>query len=199
MDLNGHPIAATTQYLYPNMVARVEHDLGLDVTSYFNSGVLLLDLDAWRTNGLTDALAEHVRKHMRQLVWPDQDALNGVLHSQRTPLHPRWNAMPGLWELPMRQLPYTRDEVAEARDDPAIVHFLGPYKPWHYRSKSPYRADWFRYLERTPWRGRKIEGRRPVHALLRLLPAPSAYRAEALLGPWAARLDAATSRLRRHG
>lgn len=184
-DLGGCVLGAVTQYLYPAMIPRVQNELDLPgISTYFNSGVLLIDLARWRADRITDAIKEYVSSHM--LVWPDQDSLSGVLHSRHHYLHPRWNAMPGIWELSPRHLPYPAHEVREAAADPAIVHFLGPHKPWHYRCKSRYRADWFRYLEQTPWAGRAMEGRSIGHALLRPLPLLWAYNVEAAISRWPA-------------
>jgi lipopolysaccharide biosynthesis glycosyltransferase len=178
IDLHGCLVGAVTNPLFASMVPRLQSELGLpDGRSYFNSGVLLMDLNGWRTAGTTQAVIDFATRH-RGLVWPDQDALNGVLHASRHHLHPRWNAMPGLWELPRRYMPYSVQETAEAAEDPAIVHFVGPHKPWHYRSKHPYRAEFFRYLSQTPWRGRDIEGRSLWQAALRPLPWLWAYRFE---------------------
>lgn len=189
-DLRGSPLGAITQYLYPAMIPRIETDLGLpDVSSYFNSGVLLFDLDRWRAEGIKDQIAQYARTHLRQMEWPDQDALNGVLHARRHRLHPRWNAMTGIWELPLRHLPYPREQVREARRDPAIVHFIGMFKPWHFRCKSRYRAEWFDYLQRTPWRGRAIEGRSLRHAVFKPLPTVWAYNLEFAIGRARATLE----------
>lgn len=176
-DLEGNLVGAVTNPLYTSMVPRIVSDLGLSgAASYFNSGVLLMDLAAWRAADTVSAVIDFARRHV--IAWPDQDALNGVLHNQRLRLHPRWNAMPGLWELPRRFLPYTDDEVREAAEKPAIVHFVGPYKPWHYRSRHPYRQLYFEYLEHTPWSGRPIEGRSARQAFLKRLPTVWAHRIE---------------------
>ena len=176
-DLEGTLVGAITNPLYEKMIPRIQSELGVpDQASYFNSGVLLIDLDAWRRAGITDAIRSFVAGHA--IEWPDQDALNGVLHNRRLRLHPRWNAMPGLWELPARYLPYTSDEIREAKGNPAIVHFVGPYKPWHFRSRHPFRTEWFQYLERTPWRGRPVEGRSVWQAMLKPLPTVWAYNVE---------------------
>lgn len=193
--LGGNLLAATTNPLYASMVPRIQSDLGLPgASSYFNSGVLLIDLAAWRAESVTEALREFVRGH--PLTWPDQDALNGVLHARRLHLHPRWNAMPGLWELPIRYLPFTVDEVRDASSAPRIVHFVGPYKPWHFRSRHPYRSDWFRYLSQTPWSGREIEGRSVWQAALKPLPAVWAYNVEVTATRWRHTLHSTRGRVR---
>lgn len=183
-DLEGHALGAVTNPLFPEMVPRIRSELGLpDGSSYFNSGVLLLDLELWRADEISAQVLHFAERH-RHLIWPDQDALNAVLHTRRLHLHPRWNAMPGLWELPPSFMPYPPDQAQEARHDPAIVHFVGPHKPWHYRSRHPFGPEYFSHLARTPWRGRPIEGRTARNVLLRRLPWLWAYRLEVAADRW---------------
>jgi lipopolysaccharide biosynthesis glycosyltransferase len=80
--------------------------------------------------------------------------------------------------------------VLEACSDPAIVHFIGPFKPWHFRCKSGYRAQWFRYLEGTSWRDRRVEGRSLRHAMFKALPTVWAYNLEIVIDRERARLAA---------
>jgi lipopolysaccharide biosynthesis glycosyltransferase len=193
--LEGNVVAAVTNPLYASMVPRIISDLGLpDAASYFNSGVLLIDLQEWRRTDTTRAAFEFARSH--PLVWPDQDVLNGVLHDRRLRLHPRWNAMPGLWELPRRYLPYSDEEVSKAASDPALIHFVGPHKPWHYRSRHPYRPQYFRCLGQTPWRGRSVEGRSFWQAFLKSLPTVWAHRTEMALARWEQKLRSSGRRWR---
>lgn len=195
-DLSGHVVGAVTNPLYDRMVPRVQSELGLpDRQSYFNSGVLLIDLQAWREEEIGRSVLRFAACHPG-LIWPDQDALNGILHERRLPLQPRWNAMPGIWGLPMRYLPFPREEIRQARAAPAIVHFVGPHKPWHYRSRHPYRHEYFRYLNATPWRGREVEGRSPWQTVLRALPMIWAYRTEVLAARFEALLAPIGERLR---
>ncbi len=117
------------------------------------------------------------------------------MHSRRLHLHPRWNANPAIWGIPPRYLPYSPQEIEEARNDPAIVHFVGPHKPWHYRCRHCYRADYFAYLEQTPWRGRPTEGWSPWQVLLRPLPWLWTYRIELAVARSHRQLGAARGQL----
>lgn len=169
--LGTYCVAAVTNPLFAHMVRRITTTLGLaDGRDYFNSGVLLLDLDRLRSSGLFRELVAFVREGRAPLVWPDQDPLNAVLWRHRLPLHPRWNATNGIFDLPSRYMPWSRRELDEAKADPAIVHFVGPYKPRHYRLRHPYRPRYFKHLAQTRWRGLPIEGRSIKHMVLRPLP-----------------------------
>lgn len=176
--LDGKCIAAVTNPLYEHMVQRVQDDLGVpDGDSYFNSGVLLMDLDALRRDHATDRVVAFIREGRAAMPWADQEPLNAVLHAQRVHLPPKWNAMPAIWELDWRHLPksWTNEQRVEARDRPAIVHFLGAYKPWHYRNRSPWRARYFEHLRQTRWKDRPRVGATMRNRIIRPLPAGLQY------------------------
>jgi lipopolysaccharide biosynthesis glycosyltransferase len=179
MPLQGKVVGAVTNSLFDEMEARVQRTLGMPGRdAYFNSGVLLLDLAQLRATGLGERVIALVRAGATPLLWPDQDALNAVLWPHRLVLPPRWNATSALWELPARYLSWTPAQIAEARARPAIVHFVGPYKPLHYRNRHPWRARWFAHLRQTPWRDRAVTGRSLRHLLLRPLPVLWQWRIE---------------------
>jgi len=181
MDLGGKCIAAVSNPLFDYMVERVKNDLGLpDGDSYFNSGVLLIDLDEMRRIKATEQVVEFIRDNRAPMPWADQEPLNAVLWSSRVPLPPRWNAIPAIWELPWKYFPKSWTQVMreDARDRPAIVHFLGPYKPWHFRNRSPYKARYFEHLAQTRWATRARVGLSLRNALLRPLPVMWQWKLE---------------------
>lgn len=178
-DLEGRPLAAVANPLYPFMNYGFLAGLGLASTAdYFNSGVLLLDLEVWRREGLSDRVLTQAAAQGSQ-EWPDQNALNVVLRGRWLPLPPVWNAQNTVFDLRAAHLPFSREAIREARRQPAVVHFIGPYKPWHYRCKHPLRRLYWRHLAATPWHGLPVEGRTLKHQLLRLLPEQWSWRIEA--------------------
>jgi lipopolysaccharide biosynthesis glycosyltransferase len=188
VDVSDVAVGAVTNPLYPGTPSTLVTDLGLPSTDrYFNSGVLLMNLDRWRRAGIGNALQAFIDRGEGMDLWPDQTALNAVLWDDRRPLAPRWNAQNPVFELRPPQLPFTAAEVDDARRSPAVVHFIGPYKPWHYRSKHPMRSLYFEHLSHTPWAGREIEGATLAHRALRLLPAAFGLRVERQLRRWAQR------------
>lgn len=182
LDMDGDTVAAVTNPLYPTMSATFLGDLGLpSIDSYFNSGVLLLDLGRWRDGACLQAIRQAIRLGSGLESWPDQNVLNAVLWKRRRRLPPRWNAMTTLFELKDEQLPFDGNDLRHARTHPAIVHFIGPYKPWHYRCQHPFKHLYFEHLEATPWPRRPVEGRTPLNVVYRLLPMRISGRLEALI------------------
>jgi len=129
--------------------------------SYFNSGVLLLNLDAWRADSCTEQLSEFARRRSADLLWPDQDTLNVVLGERRTALHPRWNCMNSILHFPWSSDVFGADAVDEARRNPGIRHFEGPSlnKPWHYMFEWEGGDLYHRHRRQTPWPRVEAEGR----------------------------------------
>lgn len=149
--------------------------LGLPIEAgYFNSGVLLLNLNAMRFDNIHKQILDVGRTSPVRLRWPDQDALNKVIGGRRIKLHPRWNCQSSLFYYSEAGKLFGNTIVEEAINNPAIVHFEGGIKPWHYLSRHPYRQCYFEYRRNTPWPEVEIEGRSVVNIILRLLPHVSA-------------------------
>ncbi|MCU1308778.1 MAG: glycosyl transferase family 8 [Acidobacteriaceae bacterium] len=88
---------------------------------YFNAGLLLIDLARWRREQISERAMQYLVEHPHT-PFADQDALNVVSDGEWTQLDPRWNAQAhdarGYSAIPLEQRP-------------AIVHFVGKYKPWN--------------------------------------------------------------------
>ena len=138
---------------------------------YFNSGVLLMNLDAMRRDDAAKAVLDYARAEGDRLYWVDQDALNVVLGDRRLSLHPRWNAMNAILAFPAGVEAFGAEAVEEARRRPGIRHWEGPAtnKPWHYEFAFDDRELYFRYREAGPWPRVRLEGvpRRAVGVRLR--------------------------------
>lgn len=166
--LDGKLFAAVVNPLYAFMPDRPTA-LGLDgIREYLNSGVMLMDLAAMRAEGLVGKLRAYAAAHRRN-PWPEQDALSVVCRGRWLPLPPRWNAQSTLFDLDAGHLPFPPDEVRAARRDPAVVHFIGPLKPWHYLCRHPLRHEYAVHRRQTPWPDFHLEGRTLANRLLRPL------------------------------
>jgi lipopolysaccharide biosynthesis glycosyltransferase len=158
-DLSRHHLAAVTNVLMPHHAHRPA-SLGLEPGTYFNSGVLLMNLDRMRADDTTQALHDYAAERGAAIEWPDQDTLNVVLGHSRLALHPRWNAMNSLrfaWAADV----FGADVVGEARRAPGIRHFEGPgdNKPWDPRCERDDRELYAAHRRRTPWPGRGMAAR----------------------------------------
>ena len=168
-DVSGHYLAAVTNVLEPRFRHRPS-ELGLSgPAAYFNSGVLLLNLERMRADDRGAAVRAFARDQGPRLMWPDQDSLNVLLGGQRVPLHPRWNVMNSLMGLPATD-EFSPDQAQAARSRPGIRHFEGPgvNKPWHYLCAQPHRQVYDQHRLNTPWPRVRRQGVTPLNVVRRL-------------------------------
>lgn len=91
------------------------------VQSYFNAGVLLIDLGLWRQEMISEKALQYMRQNP-QSPYYDQDALNVVCDGLWKRLDTRWNCT-NFYEN-MRILNLDRTQR------PGILHFTCSDKPW---------------------------------------------------------------------
>ena len=118
---------------------------------YFNSGVLLMNLDVFRRDNLVEKIMSYAQANEAVLSCPDQDALNGALCDRLVLLHPRWNWYGG-WTRAILKKGYfenahrgvTQRQAVEAALYPGVLHYRGQNnKPWVYN----YGIDGKRYVD----------------------------------------------------
>jgi len=169
-DLGDNLLGAVSNPLYPFQPPYAREQLGIDdPLDYFNSGVLLMDLDAMREADVVAELVRYALAHPGNW-YPDQDALNVVLRDRWSALHPRWNVQTTLFELRSTELPFPPDIVREALAHPAIVHYIGPFKPWRYMCTHPLQELYLAQAAQTPWGVPTYPDRTLKNVVLRRLP-----------------------------
>ena len=138
VDMYGHPLAAVRDQHVLRQVYKNKPDLSYfqeimtphPATSYFNSGILLMDLDVIK------AEPEVIQKMqdfaaLEGYRFLDQDHLNRLFAGRVLYLPHRWNSVWGRAKYQSRLWQTLGLPVAETADEePAIVHFTGPKKPW---------------------------------------------------------------------
>jgi lipopolysaccharide biosynthesis glycosyltransferase len=153
------------------LAAVAEHRLscqghGYQFGGYFNSGIMLVDLNKWRISDLLERGRRFANEHPDRLRHWDQDVLNHVFEADWLPLPDRWNACPHLFGLSKDydaiDYKFNRAEK-EAFSHPAIVHFAGPgpIKPWNARCKHPLKAKYLEAKAKTPWATTPLEDMPP--------------------------------------
>ncbi|KIM37631.1 glycosyltransferase family 8 protein [Hebeloma cylindrosporum] len=164
-DLGGKVLGAVTDIGHPMGHSEIER------RSYFNAGVLLIDLSKARL--AIDEL-EDLAKTMKNSKFRDQDALNVYFADAWMPLGLTWNAQ-GLGTYIETPSPL------ETMNDPNVVHFTGPVhpsvvevlnsyiqpptaKPWGYLGapNHPYESEWWQALEKIGWKGGKFSEERQL-------------------------------------
>ena len=114
---------------------------------YFNSGVLLLNLDYWRKNDISNCLISYIHNNSNTCIYPDQDALNVILEGKVTYLPYKYNYQE-MWATMRLQtrIHYSKwSKIEEASLNPIIVHYCVDVKPWFIECKNPYRDEFLCY------------------------------------------------------
>ncbi|MBS7541761.1 glycosyltransferase family 8 protein [Ancylobacter oerskovii] len=146
LDMQRFAVAAVDDIarLDPARHAQRNQTIGLPgEMRYFNSGVLLIDLDQWRREGLSERVMAFAADHP-DLPMMDQDALNGTLRGNWLVLDERWNLH--------RRLVKGRYEGDPVEwDDAAIIHFIGQIKPNYADCAHPARDRFLSHRARTPF------------------------------------------------
>ena len=93
------------------------------VAPYFNSGVLLIDADAWRHHAIAAEAFALLRQHSLTCRFRDQTVLNHLLQDRWLPLEPRWNTI-------SRELRWCRHQGLGPQPLPTVLHFFDTPKPW---------------------------------------------------------------------
>jgi lipopolysaccharide biosynthesis glycosyltransferase len=126
----------TSHYIERELFARI----GLPAdTPAFNSGVMLFDLTAWRSQKLGRETLDFCRKYQEY----DQTGLIAVSAGCFDKLGPKYN-------IPL----YTTTSLAYAREYPGLYHFVGSPKPWDIGGRQFHScfSIYAEALENTIWR-----------------------------------------------
>lgn len=169
--LSGYLLGAVME---PTIYPAVKERIGLTGEDpYFNSGVLLIDLAAWRREKAEEAILEFYKSLGGKTFACDQDTLNGALRGRFKPLSPRYNFFTNYRYFHYKDLAdqspsykaVSEDMFRRAKSHPAIVHFMGDERPWKAGNLNHYRLAYDRYLEKTPWRGTPKEKGQEIYML----------------------------------
>lgn len=126
---------------------------------YINAGVLVMDLAAWRREGITERFGELVAT--TPLRFADQDAINVVCAGRVQTLPTGWNTQTHL-------LASTNRSVLDSAEVGArIVHYTSRPKPWHLHGDVGLAEPWFDAVDHTAWRGWRPTQRRLLVPKLR--------------------------------
>lgn len=130
--------------------------LGLDPDlPYFNSGVMLIDLNAWRRDNIGSRTLRYLTEHRDDIRLFDQDALNAVAAGRWSELDTVWNVT-GFWRKQHRRT----GRHSGILDDARIRHFAGYGKPWDPEPLPgvPDADLFFTSLARTAWATSALSG-----------------------------------------
>jgi lipopolysaccharide biosynthesis glycosyltransferase len=146
LPLAGYPVGA----VYDNYV-RTQPLLGITKEGeYFNSGVLLIDIEKWRNLRISEKTIEYLLAFPERIRYVDQCGLNAILINSWKKLDPKFNVLYSA--IPEH---ISDKELTEFTRGKVILHFT-LQRPWQMLCKNRYRALYFKYLKKSGLRKGKI-------------------------------------------
>lgn len=136
-ELEGNLFAAAAHTGKAELVSGINQlRLGTE-RDYYNSGVLLMDLEAGRREICAKTLFDYVEQHRKELLLPDQDVLNALYSKRILPLEDAlWNYDARNYRTYLMRSGNVCD-IGWVMANTVILHFCGKDKPWspkyHYR------------------------------------------------------------------
>lgn len=132
-DLTDYYLAALDDYGQGGISGAKRLGIG-EGYSYFNSGVMLINLKKLRDMNFFEKVKEYVKTNRERIMMHDQDILNGLLYEKRLALEVRWNMMCNTGNT----------------TDYAVIHYAG-MKPWFIECPHPLKYIYYDYLKQTKW------------------------------------------------
>lgn len=170
-SLGGCAIAACECYAVKAMLAKnvpafqeiyqgdvkdyMEYYVGLStegIETYFNSGVMLLDLDKMRRMKFSKKMEKYLEVKNGNLWFVDQDLMNYVFQRNYKVLDSSWNVMNMDDGYIKEYLPAEKYfEYVNLKKKAKIIHYAGgEEKPW-INLNAEFASLYWKYLKMTPW------------------------------------------------
>lgn len=117
--------------------------LGMEFNKYFNSGVLLIDIDKWNLCKIFERSIELLKCNPNKYTYPDQDVLNILLQEKVKYLGREYNCL---------------DSNLLDNQNIVLLHFAAHPKPWNIawslcNSRNEFNSNIYNeYESKTPWR-----------------------------------------------
>lgn len=123
-DLHGYALGAVWEDHMEAKGNNADHLKRLGISAghkYFSSGLLLLDLEKWRENNLTEKVLQKEPELREKLKFPDQDLLNATFAENYQLLDEKY-----VVTAPRARKHYKNGKLVDC----VIRHFEGGKKPW---------------------------------------------------------------------
>src|SRR5262249_10796633 len=144
-DISNYVLAAVPDvWVDSNNIIRAKICLK-EKARYLNSGVLLLNLERWRTEKIGLRALKFCISNPESITCWDQCALNYIIQGNFYILDKKWNFQVGHMRITgdYKFHSSARTEASSA----AIIHFTTHLKPWNFMCMHPMKGLYFKYLK----------------------------------------------------
>jgi lipopolysaccharide biosynthesis glycosyltransferase len=136
-DISDYVVAA---YCGEGKAIDTKKRIGMNGDYYFNSGVMLINLETWRNLNVGEKCIEFIRDYPEIAILLDQDALNKVIDGRCLQIDKKWNSLVNLYS-----------GTSQANEESLVIHFIGSLKPWHSWCIRKEKNIYWSYLKKSPW------------------------------------------------
>ncbi len=120
---------------------------------YCNTGIMLMNLERWRIGNLPEKVLDFARNNPSFIRFADQCGINAICKDHIYLLGPEYNFQGIYYESSYKKpIPYSKEQMENARENPVVIHFVGSKKPWHWGCKHPEKRLYWKYLRKTPFK-----------------------------------------------
>lgn len=128
--------------------------------TYYNAGVLLINLSLWRSMNLESAFMDYYRSMNGRLLYNDQDIINYCCKNKILMLSHTYNMSTNLAYFPryfVKRLQPAYDtslkySYMQILKKPVIIHYMGDERPWIAGNYNKYRRQYEYYYKKSPWK-----------------------------------------------
>lgn len=125
--------------------------------SYFNAGMILMNLKKYREDHIEDQIKELATTRLQEMTFLEQDMLNEVFQGNVVYVPPIWNSFIGnavyykifVTEHQLGSC-YPAEWLKQSAANPSITHFIME-KPWHFGYFCKNRNVYWKYARKTPF------------------------------------------------
>lgn len=144
LEIENYALAASIDTFPYSSIHRQQLQMEADERT-FCSGIMLVNLDYWRENNVTDHLLAFAKIKREPTYLHDQDVLNYVFKKKWFLLPPKWNRVASAPRA-IRNLGFRPFDYSEYAIDPILIHYAAvTLKPW-YNGVSPHKSLYKKYL-----------------------------------------------------
>lgn len=156
IDLSDRILAAVMDPVY-----KWHEDLKMTPGSkYFNSGVMLINTQAWNEANISDRVLEFIHNNPDKIRFVDQCGLNAIIDGAWLELSPKHNQQAIFFreDINFSSTGLAFEEIEKVRKEPLLIHYTGPSKPWHYNNNHPYKHVYWNFQATSPFKLNHPEG-----------------------------------------
>jgi lipopolysaccharide biosynthesis glycosyltransferase len=159
-EMGGYALLASTDFGIPTVSSCLGiikyKEMGFaPEMPYFNSGVLVMNLQRWREEKISEKVMQYFVEYEEYIQMGDQEGLNAILANDWGKLNPKWNVISNILSYEQWENSAFKEDIRPVKEElihkPYIFHFAGIAKPWKIGYEHPAQLQWLHHLQASGW------------------------------------------------